>query len=287
MVIKSIGIKVLILPLSLALVVMISIVFIKPALVKMNANRKTLAQNEEKLTALQAQTQKMDSLKRAFDALEEKKLVAVALPEDESIEDYLSELYQRASRSGVLVTNFSVSEDSSGNSERAYSCSAVAVAAAQSPVASAGASSTQTPAMSGNSLAADGTGSAGVSPAVPACADISSVQISVEGNWEQLLSFFKYLADSNRIANMEAIEISSRGQSNQQDEAASTDLLSSKITLAIHSKEKKKVSDMNSVNALVAGAGFNQGVLNKLKEIVYAPYEAPLVPETGERNIFK
>ncbi|OGI27598.1 MAG: hypothetical protein A2359_04720 [Candidatus Moranbacteria bacterium RIFOXYB1_FULL_43_19] len=285
MVTKSIGLKVLILPLSLALVVMISIVFIKPALVRMNANRKTLAQNEEKLTALQAQTQKMDSLKRIFESLEEKKLVSVALPEDESIEDYLSELYQRASRSGVLVTDFSVSENSSTNTEQAYSCGAVA--SLQSTASFSGNSPAQTPQTNGSSPVANDTIAGGVSPAVvPACANISSVQISVEGNWEQLLSFYKYLADSNRIANMEAINISSKGQSSQ-DETSSADLLSSKLTLAIHSKEKKEVSDMSSVNALVAGAGFDLGVLNKLKEIVYAPYEEPLVSETGERNIFK
>lgn len=44
---------------------------------------------------------------------------------------------------------------------------------------------------------------------------------------------------------------------------------------------------MATVGALAGGAGFNQNILKKLEEIVYAPYVEPVVTETGERNFFK
>ena len=44
---------------------------------------------------------------------------------------------------------------------------------------------------------------------------------------------------------------------------------------------------MAIVGAIAGGAGFNQGILKKIKEVVYVPYVEAVVSETGERNFFK
>ena len=269
MISKSIGIKVLILPLSLALVVMISVLFIKPSLQSMNTNRKTLAENKEKLAALKAQTQKLDSLKSNFESLEDRKTVFVALPENEDLEDYMGELYQRASRSGVLVSNFSLSQGASEGSQ-AYSCGAQTDA----QIAEAGAIAP-----------APGAGSVSSAPASNSCVKITPVKISIGGSWEQLLSFYGYLTDSNRIANITQVAITPRSQTSA--EGSESSILESEITLNLYYKTKSGTGDKTTIDALAQGGGFNQNAFKKLKEIVYAPYEEPVVSDTGERNIFK
>lgn len=279
MALKSIGLKVLILPLSLALVVMISILYIKPAFESMNANRKALAEGKEKLAALQAQSQKLDELKKTFDSLEEKKIVDVALPVDKSAEDYLSELYQRASRSGVLVSNFTVAENSS-TGESSYLCGGLAAVSNTSSAVSSQGSVTGSENISGSS-SVPSTGSL----ISTSCVQGSTVQISAEGTWDQLLSFYKYLADSNRIANVSQISLVPKIQS--PSEGSGSDLLGSQINLDIYYKPKGAANNMATIGAIAGGAGFNQGILKKLEEIVYAPYVEPVVSETGERNFFK
>ena len=279
MVIKSIGLKVLILPLSLALVVMISILFIKPALEDMNANRKALDAGKEKLVALQEQAQKLSELKNTFQSMEERKIVAVALPEDESIEDYLNELYQRASRSGVLVNNFSASEKAPmGGSS--YVCGSSLAGVSDTSSAASSGSGTGSENLSGSNSAVSG------GSLVPAsCVQGSVIQISVKGTWDQFLSFYKYLADSNRIANVSEVSIGSKSQGSA--ESSESDLLESQVTLEVYYKSKSRTSNMATIGALTGGAGFNKNILKKLEEIVYAPYEAPAVSESSERNIFK
>jgi Tfp pilus assembly protein PilO len=279
MAIKLIGLKVLILPLSLALVVMISILFIKPAFEDMNTNRKAVAQNKEKLAALEAQTRKLDELKKTFESLEEKKIVEAALPAGKNAEDYLSELYQRASRSGVLVGSFTVAESSSSGAS-SYVCGALAAVPGASPDASSLAEGAPDENISGSDSA-----SSAVSSLAASCAQGSTVQILAEGTWDQLLSFYKYLADSNRIANVSQISISPKSQA--PVEGSGSDLLASQISLDVFYKPKSAASNAATVGTLAGGSGFNQGILKKLKEIVYAPYQEPAVSETGERNFFK
>ncbi|MDD5489558.1 MAG: hypothetical protein PHP25_02685 [Candidatus Moranbacteria bacterium] len=272
MAIKSIGLKVLILPLSLALAVGISIIFIKPAFERMNTSRKALADGKEKLMALQAQSQKLNEMKKTFDSLEEKNIVEIALPDEKSAEDYLSELYQRASRSGVLVDAFNVAENSPGTST--YVCGGLAAV----PETSSDASSPATENGSGFAASA-------VLPASAACVQGLAVKISTEGTWDQLLSFYKYLADSNRIANVSEVSIAPKNQASA--EGSSSDLLGSQISLNIFYKPKSLTSDMATIGTIASGAGINQGILKKLEEVVYAPYVEPVVSETGERNFFK
>ncbi|KKT72402.1 MAG: hypothetical protein UW66_C0004G0015 [Candidatus Moranbacteria bacterium GW2011_GWF1_44_4] len=138
---SSLGVKVLILPLSLAMVVVILIIFAKPAFDSMKANRKALADSQKKLSDLQSQTRKLSELKEAFETFEEKKIIAAALPENESPEDYLNELYQRASRSGVLISSFTAATKKGSSGELAYICGADAASSGSTTgAASAGAS---------------------------------------------------------------------------------------------------------------------------------------------------
>lgn len=275
MIIKSIGLKVFILPLSLALVVMISVIFIKPVLEDMNSNRKALAEKKERLAALKEQTRKLNELKSAFESLEERRIVAVALPEGENAEDYLNELYQRASRSGILVSSFSVSKKNSAGS--VYICNGLAEASQVLPVASLEAGA------GGESLENSSDVSVGAPNSV-SCVQSSTAQISVKGTWDQLLNFYKYLADSNRITNLSEVSINAKRQTIDENP---TDLLASQITLNIFYKVKNGTGNMATIKALTEGVGLNKTVLKKLEEIIYTPYEAPVVTETGERNFFK
>jgi hypothetical protein len=105
------------------------------------------------------------------------------------------------------------------------------------------------------------------------------------------LNFYKYLADSNRIANLSKVSISSKIQASSGGEGSqgsSSDLLSSQIGLVIYYKPKSKTINQTIAKELASGkSGLDQTVLKKLEEIVYLPYVEPAVSETGERNFFK
>ncbi len=275
---KSVGLKVLILPLVLALVVMISIFFIKPAFEEMNANRKALAEGKEKLADLQAQTQKLDSLQDEFESLQDKDILTAALPAEKNVENYLGELYQRASRSGISLSSFTSAEKTNA-AGASYVCGSVLDASAVSPDVSSESGT------AAGALSEDNSVTPVVAPpSASACVRGLTVQISAIGTWEQFLSFYKYLADSNRIANISEVSITSQKGSSEK---SAVDLLGSQISLDIYYKPKSGTSSASTIAALSSGAGFDRNVLKKLEEVVYAPYEEPVVSEAGERNFFK
>ena len=291
---KTIGLKVLILPLTLALAVTMSVFFVKPAFEDMNLTRKKLLEKKEELATLQLQEQKLTELNRAFESLakEKKDLAITALPEEENTEDYLSELYQRALKTGVLMSDFTVSEKTT-QSNATYICGSSAAASDNSSAtvseASSGISSPGGPGVGSGVSAMSATQP--ISSASSFCVQGLDVQISVQGTWDQFLNFYKYLADSNRIANLSKVSISSKIQASSGGEGSqgsSSDLLSSQIGLVIYYKPKSKTSNQTIAKELVSGkSGLDQAVLKKLEEIVYLPYVEPAVSETGERNFFK
>jgi hypothetical protein len=136
---------------------------------------------------------------------------------------------------------------------------------------------------SGASLSPEAVGITGAENLPVSCLDTIGVSMTTVGSWEQILEFFKYLEDMNRISNIEAVSLSSKSQSQEQP---SVDLLSANIsTLAFL---KKKSQGNAALASSLAGQGnFNQKAIEKLKETIYAPYDAPDVSPSGERNIFK
>ena len=286
---KSIGLKVFIFPLFLALTVLISVFFIKPAFESMNRIRKTLIEKRKELAVLQAQEQKLSELKKSFESLgkENKDLVMVALPEGENIEDYLDELYQKALKSGVLVSNFAVSEDIAG-ADSTYTCGFPTIASeGLSPVTSETSSAASSKESGGESNLSPMSSTSPVSLASPSCVRSLGVQISIQGNWDQFLSFYRYLADSNRIANLSQVSISSKNQTSP--EGLGGDLLAGQIGLTIYYKPKGTAANQLVIEKLAnsPGTGLKQTVLERLEKVIYSPYVEPAVPETGERNFFK
>lgn len=273
---KTIGIKVLVFPLSVGFLIIFAILFIKPVYSDMMTARKSVETNRQQLANLQNQNTKLTDLKTRWDSMEEKKMIQGALPEDQSIDDYMSELYSRVSRSGMLLKDFATQESSLVSSP--YVCGVGGGTAAGATVLPAG----------GTPATAEGlsdTAAAGMPLVSATCANALGVSISLNGTWEQLLGFLKYLGDTNRIANVKSVAVASN-VSGQQAES-NPDLLKADVVVQVYYKSKSEASNIGTISSLTSGRGFNESVLEKIKNIVFSTYEEPGVSETSERNIFK
>lgn len=279
---KTIGLKVLVLPLSLGLVVILAVLFIKPAISDMAAAKRAVDEDKGQLADLQSQNAKLLTLKSKWEAMDEdKRRVQNALPENKDIDNYLNELYGRASRSGVLLKNFDVLKG--GSSDQSDICGGGAGALAG--VSQAGAN-TAVPSDAAASSGSAASSSAATSPVISRpCVNSADVNISASGNWDQLLSLLSYLGDTNRVANIRILSISSAGEGKQEE--GNSDVLSIGITLRIFDKAKDEMSDIGTINALASQGTFNEEIVSRLKNTIYSIYEEPSVSETGERNIFK
>lgn len=267
---KAIGLKVLVLPLSLGLVVILAVLFIKPAVSDMMAAKKAVDGDKGQLASLQSQNAKLLTLKSKWETMDEdKRRVQNALPENKDIDNYLNELYGRVSRSGVLLKNFDVLKG--GSNDQSAICGGEAGT-------SAGVS------QAGENTAA--SSSAATSPVVSRpCVNSADVNISASGSWDQLLSLLNYSGDTNRVANIRSLSISSAGEGKQEE--GNSDVLRIGITLRIFDKAKTEMSNIGTINTLASQGTFNEGIVSKLKNTIYSIYEEPSVSETGERNIFK
>ncbi|HLM84170.1 MAG TPA: type 4a pilus biogenesis protein PilO, partial [Candidatus Bathyarchaeia archaeon] len=129
---------------------------------------------------------------------------------------------------------------------------------------------------------------ASASPALPFPADcLNTVGISMKaaGSWEQILDFFKYLEDMNRISNVEKITLSTDQASAQAQ--PSSDLLTANISAKAFFKGKNPAGNSLLSQSLASQGNFNQKALDKMKEVIYAAYDVPAVSPSAERNIFK
>jgi len=278
---QLIRLKILMLPISLVLTVVAIIFFIKPAFSDMNAEKTIISQKQSQLDGLNGQSQNLKKLASDWTSLgDEKTLVEAALPETENIDVYMSELTSKASRSGILLSAVQLEEGSSSSeSAVSYVCgenAAGSLASAPIPVPSGVSAGLEA---SGN-VSADLAGSSG------SCLKTSKVSITAKGTWEQLLDFFKYLEDMNRISNIDKAEVSVDNQAQGQDQAIS-DLLSINVSISVFFKEGKQIGSAMLAASPAGQTQLNKKAIEKLKEVIYSPYAAPLVSPSGERNIFK
>jgi Tfp pilus assembly protein PilO len=276
---KSVGLKVLILPLSSAAVIMIVALFIKPAYSDVNALKKAVGEDKKQLEQLKTQNVKMKEMKSSLISMEEKPMVMLALPEREDAEKYLAEFYGRVNRSGVLMKNFKFNE----SSETLLDCGKVSGA----PLPSSGGESASV--VTGSSAVAVENNAAISQPTgtVPAenCAKTSSIDVSVSGSWDQVLSFLKYIEDTSRVANISKIEIAP-GQSG--GDQGMNDILNVRATLDIFSKTKSENANIMQINSLTSEGGINKGILRKIESAIYGTFDYNYETEkTAGKNIFK
>lgn len=281
---QSMSLKVLIFPISLAVAVAVAIFFIKPAFSEIMSVKSSLAEKNTQLENLKNQNQRLQSLKSKWESLaEEKNLVATALPEAENVDSYVSELTSKASRSGILLSGIQASQKGgsvSAETTPSYICGAgpdggvSQASASSSPAQAAGAAQPAGMPSSSDIAGAGGSNS---------CLNKVGISLKAAGSWEQILDFFKYLEDMNRMSNIDSVSLSAGTQSGQ----TSSDLLTADISATAFFKAKDQ-----SGNAILAGSladqqNFNQKAMEKLKEVIYSPYDVPAVSPNGERNIFK
>jgi Tfp pilus assembly protein PilO len=274
---ESMRLKVLILPLSLVITVIAAIFFIKPAFSEMMASRDALASKQKELENLKTLTQKLQALKTKWAAMaDEKSLVAAAFPETEDVDTYISEITSKASRSGVLLTDIKLGKSGSGLPDQSsnYVCG---VDSGDSLAASAQTATT---------APVDVSGLQNIPTASGACLNSLAITLTAKGSWEQMLDFFKYLEDMNRISNIESLILSTEARTQSQDQSSSV-ILSVDISANAFFKPKTQSGNMELATSLSNQGSFNQNSLEKLKETVYAPYDAPAMSPSGERNIFK
>jgi Tfp pilus assembly protein PilO len=275
---ESMRLKILILPISLAIAIIVAIFFIKPAFSDMMSSKDALAGKQTQLDELKRQTQKLQAMKTKWEAMaDERNLVATAFPETESVDSYISEITSKASRSGVLLTDIKLNQASSGGTGLSpdYICSGDSIGG----VAQAGAApATVVPG------ASDASGSQSLAVSPSRCLKSVAISLSVKGSWEQMLDFFKYLEDMNRISNINSVALSAGTQSQDQ---SSSDILTASISANAFFKEKTQSGSMALATNLAKQGVFNQKSLDKLKEVIYAPYDVPTVSPSSQRNIFK
>lgn len=270
MVNKITGIKILVVPVAVALALLASILYVKPAYDEMQSAKKEQARLKDQQSKLEDQNKKLSDLKTKWEAMsDERTLVDGSIPVDTSIDYYLSQLYEQASKSGVLLS--SVSKNIKSELGESYACGAkvgpeVSQSISSSQDDASGAETTSAPKKSKSAA----TGSP--------CANVVSINVEINGSWDQVLNFLKYLESTNRIANVSSIEISG---------STSNDLLRVKIQTSVYFKDKTSNGSSTLASGLMSGKGFEEGVIKKLNAIIFAPYVAPSVSETGERNIFK
>lgn len=275
MVHSSIKFKVFILPLSLAIAVLIVVLVVKPSFDNLGIARQNLAEKQDQLEKLKQQNQKLQQLKTSWDAMaEEKNLVNAAVPADKNVDAYISELTAKAARSGVLLSDIKMSQ-TSASSTPAYVCGAGSVGATTGDGSSSSAASSSyqpgaTSSASGTLLPASAGGN---------CLTAIPVSLSFKGSWEQFLDFSKYLQEMSRLSNVTEISIA--------PDIQGSDLLSVNLTAGIFHKTKESAGNQTAASLLASQAGFNKTAIENLKQIVYAPYEVPVVSPLGERNLFK
>ena len=228
-----------------------------------------LSEKQSQLDGLNGQSQKLKGLKSSWESLgEEKTLVETALPETENIDIYISELTSKASRSGVLLSGITLAKETVGAASSLYVCGAAADGSLAPAEAVAG-----TPNISNNPAGSS-----------ISCLKTINVSMTAKGTWEQLLDFFKYLEDMNRISNIGETAISVENQAQDQ---ATSDLLSFSVSVNAFFKEGKQIGDAMLVAGIANQGQLNQKAIEKLKTTIYAPYDAPAVSPSGQRNIFK
>jgi Tfp pilus assembly protein PilO len=267
--------KVLILPLSLVVAVVLAIFFIKPAFSEVMAARNALKEKTSLLENLKSQNQKLQDVKLKWDSLgEEKTLVATALPETENLDSHISELFSKAGRSGILLSNVKV-EEPSQNAEvvrPAYVCGLDSMD-----------DSSRNASSPGTAVSSTGAPVPGAAPSAN-CLKAVGISMTAKGTWEQMLDFFKYLEDMNRVSEMGSVTLKSAAETGSQPP---TDLLTASISINTFFKPASPKGNATLAQSLAAQGNFNQKALEKLKTLIYAPYDMPAVSPGGERNLFK
>lgn len=272
---QLIRLKILVLPISLVLTVVAIVFFIKPAFSEMNETKKMLSEKQSQLDGLNGQSQKLKGLRSNWESLgDEKTLVETALPETENIDIYISELTSKASRSGILLSGITLAKGTVGAESPLYVCGAVGDGSLILAPSSAPAETVAgIPNISSNSASLSIN-----------CLKTINVSMTAKGTWEQLLDFFKYLEDMNRISNIGETAISVENQAQDQ---ATSDLLSFSVSVNAFFKEGKQTGDAMFAAGMANQGQLNQKAIEKLKTTIYAPYDAPAVSPSGQRNIFK
>lgn len=264
--------KILILPISLATVIVISIFYVKPYFSEMMLARSSLAEKQAQLADLKRQNQKLQQVKSEWEAMgNEKALVLAALPESENIDSYVSEITSRASRSGVLLSEIEInSQNSQAIEDPPYVCKSIG-----SESVAAGGESFPLEAASQNAATAVFSGN---------CLKKIGVEMTAVGSWEQMLNFFKYLEDMNRISNISGVNLASAKSAEGEN---SSDLLTANISANAFFKAKEQTASLTSGNSLANQGSFDKKAIKKIRDVVYSLYAAPSVSPVSERNLFK
>ena len=306
--------KILILPLSAIVVIYLSVFVVKPAFSEMIKAKESLKEGKSQLEELRDQNRKLSKIKSDWESMEDKNLVLASLPKEEDVEHFVSELYQKVNRSGVLLESVELGENKSASSDGdslSYVCgsnegitetessSSPAVATDSQPTAvgpADGSSDVALPDAGETPMVGDGE-------ALPAATSLSCVKaknitVSINGSWEQVINFFEFLEDMNRVSNIKNVSISSSGDtSGQSSEGESAEgetpvssetMLSVDVSIDIYYKGENKTGISSLAASLAQKGGLSKEIIKKLKdEIVFTPYTAPNVSESGERNPFK
>lgn len=264
------GIKVIIVPTAFGLALLASILYVKPAFDEMRSIKKEQTELKSQLGKFEDQNKKLINLKAKWDTMsDEKTLVDGSLPIDSSADYFLAQLYEQASKSGVILNGVSTSAKSLYWGSYVCGSKAGPVVTESSDSSENDSTDTEEVPKSKKSQSAG---------AASSCVNATTATIDINGTWDQLLNFFKYLGSTHRIANIRSVDISSGNES---------DILTVEITALVYNKEKTTDESGEIASSLKSGKGFEESVIKDLKAIVFAPYVAPSVSGSGDRNIFK
>ncbi len=270
-----IKLKVLIIPLVAIVVVLLSIVWIKPLISTYLKNKEERIAIEQKYRQAVELQSGLDIAREKFeDMSEDRALVDFALPSEENGTDFASELNSKANKSGALVVGLSEADAtasfSSGQESSSYICSKFGQSSMDNN------SSTNY-----SSELAVGSGLEEETDFGQICADRLIFKLEFRGDWSQVLKLFEYISDMNRVANVSVYSISSLSEDGQN-----TGLLSGSMEVAVFTKKESKRSDFSMLKEL-AQTGFNNTAIQKAHEMIFAPFVVPEAPAASAgRNPF-
>lgn len=209
--------KVLFLPLSIVLSLIIIIWMAKPQYDQWQSEKEVLSTEQEKLDKIDSQIASLENALKQYESVSaDKQLIENAIPLSATYDDSIAEIYQKIKDAGVLLQDISVSSEVSPcQAEAGIGTDALAQDAANTAIASM---------ETGGETPILGLGE---------CLGIQNFSIIVEGSYPQVKSFLDLLNRTNRYTELESIQL------DKSDPEDSTDQVIANVYFTTFSKQNK------------------------------------------------
>lgn len=269
-------VKLLFIPLSIIISIVVSIWMTKPTYDSLKTNKEELASQTEKLSKVTSQKKSMESVKTAYENLGiDKELIDNALPSKKDLDNLYAELVGKLSESNIFTNKISFSaprEIKNSKSDTTDSADTILDSSSKSK--------------------------GGENGVVVDQKRLNEVETTIEGigGYPELKNLLAAVYSMNRYLNVSSLEISKARQEGQEiAQQASNGLLQLRVGLSAYFEElesAEQVVQLASSNGAVMSnllkGGLSNDVIEEYKERrTKTPFNFPFSIEgAGKENIF-